>query len=61
MDVAMKNGLSCTFADIDADVESVWMELLLHDITPLHAKFPDLIMFFLFKIEEAYHMAFGDD
>ena len=61
MDVAMKHGLSCGFADVDADVESVWMELLLHDITTLHAEFPDLIMFFRFKIKETCHMSFGDD
>ena len=61
MDVAMKNRLSCTFADVDTDVEAVWMELLLHDITTLHAKFPDLIMFFRFKVKETRHMPFWYD
>ena len=61
MDVAMKNRLSCTFANVDTDVEAVWMELLLHDITALHLKFSDLCMFFWLKIEETCHMAFGDN
>jgi hypothetical protein len=39
------------FANVDTDVEAVWMELLLHNITTLHAKFTDLIMFFRFKIK----------
>ena len=48
MNMAMKHGLASAFTN----VESVWMELLLFDVTALHPKFSNLCMFFRFKVEE---------
>ena len=61
MDVAMEYCLPRTFPDVNADVEAVWMELSLQNVTTFPAKFPDLLMFFYFKVEETCHMTFGND
>ena len=61
MDMAMKHRLASAFTDVDANVEAIWMELSLQDVTTFHAKFPYLIMFLWFKQKETCHMPFGYD
>ena len=54
-------GNAIPFAHTFLDVDAVWMKLSLQNVTTFHAKFPDMFMFFYFKVEETCHMAFGND
>lgn len=57
----MRYGLACGLAIVNPNVERVWLELLLEQLTNVANFSPQVGEFISLQVKNAFHVAAGDD